>query len=253
MQLFDETKLFYCRQKAALHFSKYDFLAKFVEEELVWRLQTFNQIFEKVLIRGIRTSIIPDSLKKSKITFENCFHQSGINIKDPEPSLNIDTNCFDLVIDCLTLHTVNDIPGLLANCKQRLAKDGVYLAALFGGETLRELRESLLNSEIELSNGAALRIIPMIDLATSLALLQNCGFQEPIADLEKIEVSYTSFIKLLQDIRGMGEHHPFLSPPAPLSYLHFRWAEKYFHNHYLNDQGLLKSTVEVIYLHGMQI
>jgi len=46
----------------------------------------------------------------------------------------------DAVVSCLGLHWVNDLPGVLIQIKEALRPDGVFLGALFGGETLFELR-----------------------------------------------------------------------------------------------------------------
>jgi SAM-dependent methyltransferase len=47
---------------------------------------------------------------------------------------------FDLVVACLSLHWVNDLPGALVQIRRALAPDGLFLAALPGLPTLGELR-----------------------------------------------------------------------------------------------------------------
>ena len=49
---------------------------------------------------------------------------------------------FDLAVSLLSLHWVNDLPGALAQLRRALKPDGLLLAAMFGGDTLHELRAS---------------------------------------------------------------------------------------------------------------
>src|SRR5690606_39730010 len=60
---------------------------------------------------------------------------------------------FDLVVNLLDLQWVNDLPGSLLQIRQCLKPDGLFLAALIGGDTLHELRSSLMLAEIEISGG----------------------------------------------------------------------------------------------------
>jgi NADH dehydrogenase [ubiquinone] 1 alpha subcomplex assembly factor 5 len=49
-------------------------------------------------------------------------------------------NSQDAVMSCLGLHWVNDLPGALIQIREALKPDGVFLGAMFGGDTLFELR-----------------------------------------------------------------------------------------------------------------
>src|SRR5205085_9196572 len=53
----------------------------------------------------------------------------------------------DLVVSLLALQWVNDLPGALAQILTALKPDGLFLAALPGGDTLTELRQSLTAAE----------------------------------------------------------------------------------------------------------
>lgn len=52
----------------------------------------------------------------------------------------IPRNSQEAIVSCLSLHWVNDLPGVLVQIKEALQPDGVFLGALFGGDTLFELR-----------------------------------------------------------------------------------------------------------------
>lgn len=52
----------------------------------------------------------------------------------------IPRNSQEAILSCLSLHWVNDLPGVLVQIKEALQPDGLFLGAMFGGETLFELR-----------------------------------------------------------------------------------------------------------------
>lgn len=62
----------------------------------------------------------------------------------------IDSGSLDLVFSCLSLHWVNDLPGMFRQVINLLKKDGVFIGSLFGTDTLYELRVSLQLAEHEL-------------------------------------------------------------------------------------------------------
>ncbi len=61
----------------------------------------------------------------------------------------------DLIVSLMALHATNDTPGTMVQIARALKPDGLFLAALSGSGTLGELRESLLQAEIELTGGAS--------------------------------------------------------------------------------------------------
>lgn len=52
----------------------------------------------------------------------------------------IPRNSQEAIVSCLSLHWVNDLPGVLVQIREALKPDGVFLGALLGGDTLFELR-----------------------------------------------------------------------------------------------------------------
>jgi SAM-dependent methyltransferase len=112
---------------------------------------------------------------------------------------------FDLVASVLVLHWVADLPGALVQLRRVLRPGGLFLAAMFGGSTLVELRTALLEAELIEEGGASPRVSPAAELADVAALLLRTGFAMPVADAEKITVTYPDPLALMHDLRGMGE------------------------------------------------
>ena len=98
----------------------------------------------------------------------------------------------DLVVSALALQFVNDLPGVLVQIRRALKPDGLFLAALLGGETLTELREAFAAAESEIEGGVSPRVAPFADLRELGALLQRAGFALPVTDIDRLTVRYVS-------------------------------------------------------------
>jgi len=98
----------------------------------------------------------------------------------------------DLVVSSLLLHAANDPVGQLIQMRRALVPDGLMLAALFGGQTLNELRASLAEAEAECEGGLSPRVAPMAEIRDLGSLLQRAGFTMPVADAERLTVTYAT-------------------------------------------------------------
>jgi SAM-dependent methyltransferase len=158
---------------------------------------------------------------------------------------------FDAVVAAGGLHFVNDLPGALVQIREVLRPDGLFLAAFFGGDTLFELRRSLMLAELEVTGGATARVAPFVDLADAAALLQRAGFALPVADLDRITVSYRDAARLLDDLRAMGESGaPRLSGGAPLRRDVLLRALAIYRRDFGDAQGRVRATFDVIWMTG---
>jgi SAM-dependent methyltransferase len=122
-----------------------------------------------------------------------------------EEFLPFASESFDLILSCLDLHWVNDLPGTLLQIRQSLKPDGLFLAVLFGLGTLNELRDCLIEAEVEIRGGASPRVSPFADGRDGAGLLQRAGFALPVADVETITVTYPDALALMHDLAHMGE------------------------------------------------
>ena len=156
----------------------------------------------------------------------------------------------DLIVAPLTLHWTNDLPGALIQMRRALKPDGLLMAAMFAGTTLQELRAHLTNAEVETTGGLSPRIAPMADLRDLGGLLQRAGFALPVADREVIPVSYANPLRLLSDLRAMGESNVLRERhKAPLRRDTLaRMLELYAQT--ADDSGSVTATFEIAFLHG---
>ncbi|KAI9300855.1 S-adenosyl-L-methionine-dependent methyltransferase, partial [Cunninghamella echinulata] len=57
-----------------------------------------------------------------------------------EEHLPFEEDSLEAVVSSLSLNWVNDLPGALIQIRKSLKPDGVFIGAMFGGDTLFELR-----------------------------------------------------------------------------------------------------------------
>lgn len=216
MQVFDRRAVRRNRDRAAPGWRTHDFLHKEMTERLVERLAEVRRDFPLVLDlgcyggtlaprllahRGVERVIQADFSPK----MARCAAANGqAALAADEEVLPFAPQSFDLVVSLLDLQWVNDLPGSLLQIRQCLKPDGLFLAALIGGDTLHELRSSLMLAEIEISGGAAPRVSAFAQLRDVAGLLQRAGFALPVADRDALTVSYGDPLKLLAELRGMG-------------------------------------------------
>ena len=110
----------------------------------------------------------------------------------------------DLVVSALALQFVNDLPGALIQIRRALKPDGLFLAALIGGDSLTELRSAFAAAEVEVEGGISPRVAPFADIRELGGLLQRAGFALPVVDSERVAVRYDSALALMRDLRRMG-------------------------------------------------
>jgi len=166
-------------------------------------------------------------------------------------ALGLAAESLDLVVSALALQLVNDLPGVLAQIRRALRPDGLLLAAMIGGDTLNELRQSFAAAEAECEGGVSPRVAPFADLRDVGALLQRAGFALPVTDVDRIVVRYDSAFALMHDLRRMGATNVLIErrrKPTRRATL-LRMAQIYAEN-FSDADGRLRATFDVIWLSG---
>jgi SAM-dependent methyltransferase len=158
---------------------------------------------------------------------------------------------FDLITSILSLHTVNDLPGTLLQLRRLLKPDGLFIAAMFGGETLKELRAAFAAAEDEILGGASPRVAPFADVRDLGGLLQRAGFALPVADLERTVVRYREPSRLFADLRALGETNVLAARrQQALSKRMLATVVKEYRSRLGDSQGRVPATFEIVFLTG---
>ena len=217
MNVFNRAAVRHHRDRAATKLSAHDFLFAESAERLADRLDDVTRSFPLALDlgchggelaralggRGSIETLIQSDLSPALAALAN--EKGGPALASDEEVLPFAEMSLDLVLSNLSIHWVNDLPGMLVQVRQALKPDGLFLAAVLGGNTLHELRTSLFEAETEVEGGVSPRFSPLIDVRDLGNLMTRAGFALPVVDAETVTVSYSDPLKLLLDLRGMGE------------------------------------------------
>ncbi|MGO9418766.1 methyltransferase domain-containing protein [Roseiarcus sp.] len=156
---------------------------------------------------------------------------------------------FDLVVSLFALQTVNDLPGALIQMRRALAPDGLMVAALLGGDTLTELRQSLTLAESEVLGGAAPRVAPFVDVRALGALAQRAGFALPVVDLDRVPVRYLDIVALMRDLRAFGAANALADRSRkPLRREVLGRAAAAYAERFSDPDGRLRATFDIVWL-----
>jgi SAM-dependent methyltransferase len=157
----------------------------------------------------------------------------------------------DLAVSLLALQTVNDLPGALIQMRRALKPDGLVVAAMIGGETLTELRQSLVMAESEILGGASPRVAPFVDVRALGGLAQRAGLALPVVDLDRTMVRYADMFALLADLRAMGGTNALEARSRkPLSRAVLERAVVTYAEHFADPDGKLRATFDIVWLSG---
>jgi SAM-dependent methyltransferase len=163
-----------------------------------------------------------------------------------EEALPFRAAVFDLVVSALSLQFVNDLPGALVQVRRVLKPDGLFVAALAGGATLTELRQSFAAAESEIEGGISPRVAPFADVRDLGALLQRAGFALPVTDVDRITARYDSAFALMHDLRRMGASNALIDRRrVPLRRAMLIYAERF-----ADADGRLRATFDIVWLAG---
>jgi SAM-dependent methyltransferase len=255
-RLFDRNLLLARRRRATRQGAE-TFLLQSSADELAERLSAVKRRFALALDLGTPGEALRNALERGGqvdriIACEPLVGlrtDRALSVAADEEALPFANETFDLVVSALALQWVNDLPGTFAQIRRALKPDGLLLAALIGGETLAELRETLAAAEAEIEGGASPRVSPFVDVRTLGALLQRAGFALPVTDVERTILRYRNPRALLRDLRRMGAANALAERSRkPLKRAVLARAEEIYAERFADPDGRLRATIDVLWL-----
>ncbi|HYM30927.1 MAG TPA: methyltransferase domain-containing protein [Candidatus Cybelea sp.] len=260
MDVFDRRMVRRHRERAVPAFDSHNFLLREISARFGERILDITREFPLVLDLGCHDGTLGRALNghprigrlvQCDLSHAMAQRTGDLALVADEEALPFAAESFDAVLSALTLHWVNDLPGTLAQINRCLKPDGLFLAAMLGGETLSELRRCLLDAEVELEGGASPRVSPFVDIRDAGALLQRAGFALPVADSEQIVVRYRDAFALMRDLRGMGEANALMSRRKTFTRRStlFRAAE-FYAERFARPDGRIDATFYIVTLTG---
>ncbi len=252
------------RDRAAENIGEHDFLLSEVAARLCERLDDIKRDFACVLDLGchggglgerlagrdgietiVQCDLSPAMARQAAVKNRG----TALSLAADEEFLPFNVGSFDAVLSNLSLHWVNDLPGALIQIRKLLKPDGLFVGAMLGGETLKELRQALMEAELANEGGVSPRVSPFADVRDAGDLLLRAGFALAVADSDPITVTYPDALSLMRELRAMGEanavrsrRHGF-SRGATLS----RAAALYETRH-ADRRGRIPASFEIVYL-----
>ncbi|KAF9567410.1 S-adenosyl-L-methionine-dependent methyltransferase [Agrocybe pediades] len=271
-QVFDRNTKRMQRDRAALaeggeKSKTVDYLREEVAERMLERFLDIKRSFATIVDLGsgpghftklletnkVKTSIMLDS---SEPTLErdpdSDFEVEVKRIHADEENLleSIPPNSQEAIVSCLSLHWVNDLPGTLIQIQKALKPDGLFLGAMFGGDTLFELRTSLQLAEIEREGGISPHVSPMTDTRDISNLLARAGFTMLTVDIDEVKVGYPSMWELMEDLQSMGENNAVIGRRNVIHRDTLAAASAIYKGMHGTEDGSVPATFQIIYMIG---
>ncbi|GAB2219098.1 hypothetical protein Drorol1_Dr00006727 [Drosera rotundifolia] len=258
------------RDRAAWLMRPGDTFVESVAENLLDRLQDCKRTFPTALCFGgaLKTvrKLMRDHGGIEKLIMMDTSHDMVKLCKDIERDMssNIETSFvvgdeeffpmkesfLDLVISCLGLHWTNDLPGAMIQSRLALKPDGLFLAAILGGETLKELRVACTVAQMEREGGISPRLSPLAQVRDAGNLLTRAGFTLPGVDVDEYTVKYDNALQLIEHLRAMGETNALLQRNTFLKRDTALATAAVYQSMFGAEDGTVPATFQVIYMTG---
>ena len=148
----------------------------------------------------------------------------------------------DLVFSSSTLQWCVPLAEALQEICRVLRPGGLLMFSTYGPDTLHELQAAQQAAGVEGGVNEFIDMHPIGDL-----LLEK-GYQDPVLDVERLDVSYASVHDLIRELKGIGSSR--IESPAAQSGTRQQWqalAEAYP----VDDQGRVHATYEAIFGHAL--
>lgn len=251
------------RNRVAKNFYRYNFLYYDFAKKILERINDLNLIRTNtttILDLGSHTGLLGDLIKEEgageKIFYSDISEamlkdlSSQNKVVSDEEFLPFKNNSFNLVVSNLTLHWVNDLVSVLKQIRNILKPGGLLIASIFGGDTLWELRNSMILAETEFTSKSYPRVSPFIETKVLGNLLRYAGFKMVVTDVEKVSVTYRDLFALIEDLRGMGENGALLEEKQFLNKKVFEKASDIYKKKFSNDYNDISATFEILTMTG---
>ncbi len=270
-QIFDRSLLRRRRRRARHSLTKGTFLIDRAIDDVAHRLNGINRSFARAVLSPWSGGYISQSLARltegrdpigqellagidearellKALATDDSKHV--LHCGDDE-NIAIRPESLDLFVSILTLHHVNDLPGALSQILATLKPDGLFMGALFAGDTLFELRQVLRQAELECEEGMSPRIAPFADIRSVGDLLHRVGFKLPVVDSDRFTVSYADPSRLFEDLRAQGQTNTLTERhKKPLKRKTLSRALELYRELFPDGEGGVTATFEIVHAAG---
>jgi len=145
-----------------------------------------------------------------------------------EEQIPLPEKSVDLIVSNLSLHWINDLPGMLSQCRRVLKNDGFFIASMFAEGSLQELRNAFVLAEEEREGGISPHISPFAGISDVGNLMSRAGFNlisgakiklwdsfeadhRHQVDQESVTIRYKNAFVLMNELQQMAESNAVLT------------------------------------------
>jgi NADH dehydrogenase [ubiquinone] 1 alpha subcomplex assembly factor 5 len=226
------------------------FLFERAFDDCLDRISLMQRRFQSALLIGCPDPRWPDRLHE---------FADQINVRDPgslfaeaaggkplvEDAWEPARAAFDLVLAVGTLDTVNDLPRAILTILWSMRPQSLFLGAFSGGDAVPRLRNAMRAADA-IAGIASPHVHPRIEASALSPLLQQAGFTNPVVDVDRVPVAYSSLAKLIADLRRMGATNVLAQRSRqPLSKRSYAAAAEDFSA--FADNGRTTETFEILH------
>ncbi len=167
-----------------------------------------------------------------------------LDAAQPQP---FESGAFDLIVSNLLLPWVHPCETFAKELNRLLSSDGAFFVSSVGPDTLIELRHAWQQID------SAEHVNAFLDMHDLGDVLHGAGITDPVMDTERLQVSFTSVHKLLDELVHTGCTNVLYGRRRGLTSADVRDR---LASHYSSapagevDEEKVYATLEVVYAHG---
>lgn len=152
-------------------------------------------------------------------------------------------NYFDLILNNLQLHWVNQVHSTLEKWLKSLKPDGTLLGVTLGGDSLQELRISLALAEQEREGGISTHVSPMLHITDIGQVLIRLNYQLVTANADLNTFYFDDGFALMNFLQAVGESNAAVSRRPKVSKDTFIAANAIYSHLFTEKEGEFKGKV----------
>ncbi len=238
-------------------FDNENFIYKIISKRIIDSIDLLNIDIRKVLEIGINENttynFINDKFKDNKIDRSDlCISKNNLDkeynfLQIDLENINFNKNYYDLVYSNLFLHLTPNFEHCLRCINDSLKPNGFFISTIPDKDCMYQLLNSMYHADLDMYNGAYQRANPTIEIDRILKILKNLNFDAPSIYSDNISIEYSSFNKMLSDIKKMNISYSYKDKKKIFEKKeYFKKLEKFFKENYYKNNYLLDIKINII-------
>jgi malonyl-CoA O-methyltransferase len=244
--------------RKAANFSKADFLHAIVRDELLERLSMFRLKPLQSIVLGGGGGELAEALRRqypgtrclsidSSEAMSELAQRHGEALCADMLELPLADNSVDLIVSNLTLqygaNPLGSLQSVLNEINRVLKPGGLLLTAFCSNGSFAELRESCARDNYEHFD-----TLPDLHIAGDEML--KAGLRDPVLDTEPLTITYSSFDKLINELRAVSATRQISRRRKGLGGKTYWQQTRLNYDTQRNVDDKLPVTIELVYAHA---